>query len=322
MTDRFLVTGAAGCLGAWTIARLVREGADIVAFDRTDDRRRLNLVLDPAAAAEVPWVVGDLRDADAVGNLVSSREVTHIIHLAALQVPFCKVDPIMGAQVNVTGTVNVFEAARRSEGVVRSIAYASSVAVFGPAPLYDGGRARDGDPLAPTSLYGVYKQANEASARVYFDDWGVSSIGLRPCVIYGAGRDQGMTSAPTVAMLQAAAGKSSHIGFTGMSTYHHADDVAAVMIASVRAELAGSLVYNVGGTDGSVAEIAAAIEDIVPGVKVTHDGAPLALVAGLDGSQLHALLGEHIAFRPLRLGIENSIHGFRQLIERGLLCAP
>ena len=319
MTERFLVTGAAGCLGAWTLARLIEDGSEVLAFDLSDDRRRLRLVVDDPIAQDVPWVTGDIRDLDQVVGIVESHDITHVVHLAALQVPFCKADPAMGSQVNVTGTVNVLESARRAAGQIRGLVYASSVAVFGTADMYEGGIAFDDDPLAPATLYGVYKQANEATARVYFDDWGVSSIGLRPCVVYGPGRDQGLTSSPTVAMLRAAAGLSTHVAFGGSSTYHHAGDVAAAMIAVARMGREGAFVHNIGGTDATLDELAAAIATVEPQVEVTHDDTPLALVSGLDGSGLSGLLGDEVGFRPLSIGVADTIHRFRQLIELGLI---
>lgn len=319
MTDRFLVTGAAGCLGAWTLAAFLKAGAEAVAFDLSDDRRRLRLVVESDALDAIPWIVGDLRDPEAVTTAIEKHEITHVVHLAALQVPFCRADPVMGAQVNVTGTVNVLEAARRSAGQVQNVAYASSVAVFGPSTMYVDGVVRDDDPQAPATLYGVYKQANEATARVYFQEWGVSSVGLRPCVIYGLGRDQGLTSAPTVAMLHAAAGRSAHIDFSGSSTYHHAADVAAVMIAAVRAVPDGAAVYNIGGSDVDVSEIVAAIRAVVPEVSVTHSGAPLALPSRLDGARLANWLGVATEFRPLAAGVADTIDGFRKLLEAGLV---
>ena len=62
----------------------------------------------------------------------------------------------------------------------------------------------------PGTIYGVYKRANESTAAVYFAENGISSTGLRPHTVYGVGRDQGVTSAPTTAMLAAAAGHDVH----------------------------------------------------------------------------------------------------------------
>ena len=87
--------------------------------------------------------------------------------------------------------------------------YASSSAVYNasdPSPAPETGGT------SPSTLYGVSKLADEGIARVYRADAGVSSIGLRPYVVYGLGRDQGMTSGPTAAMLAAARGEASTSG--------------------------------------------------------------------------------------------------------------
>ena len=66
--------------------------------------------------------------------------------------------------------------------------------------------------VAPTTLYGTYKLANEGTARVFWADEGVASIGIRPYVVYGVGRDQGMTAGPSLAMAAAARGEGAEIG--------------------------------------------------------------------------------------------------------------
>lgn len=311
--QRFLVTGAAGCLGAWAVARLHAEGTSVVAYDASDDYRRLRLIMDEEEMASVPRVRGDIRRFDELFELITSNSITHIVHLAALQVPFCRADPVLGSEVNVTGTVNVLEAVRRSDGAVRGLAYASSTAVFGPPDLYPDGIAADDSPQLPGTLYGVYKQANEGSARIYAADWGVGSVGLRPSIVYGPGRDQGMTSDPTKAMLAVASGKPGEIAFGGASTFHHADDVAAAFIAAARLEVSTAMVHNVGGSDAGVSEVAALIERAAPGATVTYGDEPLPIPSAVDGRPLAVLLGDAVAFRSLADGIAETIDHFRQV---------
>ena len=105
---RFLVTGAYGFIGAWVAHELVRDGRDVVTFDLSSEPRRLRLVLDDAAVDAIPHVAGDIADLATVERALDEHEITHVIHLAALQVPFCRADPPLGARVNVVGTVNVF----------------------------------------------------------------------------------------------------------------------------------------------------------------------------------------------------------------------
>lgn len=314
-TERMLVTGSAGCIGAWAVHELVREGTPVVAFDVTGDQHRLRLVLDDEQLESVVFRRGDIRDGATVRKVVQEERITHVVHLAGLQVPFCAADPVNGSLVNVTGTLNVLEAKRRSDGQVRGLTYASSIGVFGPAPMYEGGKVHDDSPTAPATLYGAYKQANEWTARVYAADWGVGSVGLRPSVIYGLGRDQGLTSGATKVMLAAAAGQSGHIGYGGTVTYQHAQDMAAIFIASARLEADTALVHNVGGPVADISEIAALIDATTPGIETTYDSDPFPLPSIIDGAGLDRIIDYRQ--RSLEDGIAGTVDDFRRLLSSG-----
>src|ERR1035437_3490720 len=180
--ERFLVTGAAGCIGAWAIRLLLDEGVDVVASDVSEDLRRFRLVSHPRRDNET-FVPLDVAATAEVARVVQEHEITHIIHLAGLQVPFCAANPPLGAMVNVVGNVNIFDAVRVSERRI-GIAYASSAAVFGASSAYSGGVVGDTSPLMPDTHYGVYKVANEGTARIYSLNNGIGSIGLRPFIVY------------------------------------------------------------------------------------------------------------------------------------------
>ena len=267
--ETWLVTGASGCIGAWTVLTLVQEGAEVVALDRDTANERLRLIggdgVKPACTVDV-----DIRDLSAVERVLDEHAVTHLVHLAALQVPFCRADPPRGAEVNVAGTVNLFEAARR-HGLATPIAYASSAAVYDAA----------GETLTPASIYGVYKIANEGSARIYWQESQVASVGLRPLIVYGGGRDQGTTSSPTLAMAAAARGEPFHIPFGGSTQLQYGADAARAFIDAARRPAQGAEVYNLGGPDVTVAEIVAAIEEAAPGAQVTFDDVALPFASRL-----------------------------------------
>lgn len=107
-----LVTGAGGCIGDWVVTILRRSGVDDVAFDLHYDRRRPALLLGNAAADALRWETGDISELDRHLAVAERHGIRSIIHLAGLQVPFCKVDPTLGARVNAEGTINVLETAR------------------------------------------------------------------------------------------------------------------------------------------------------------------------------------------------------------------
>src|SRR5690606_12641599 len=116
----------------------------------------------------------------------------------------------------------------------------------------------------PSSHYGVYKFANEASARVFARDDGLASIGIRPSVAYGVGRDQGKTASPTLAMLAAARGEPFEIDFGGACQLQYAPDVARAFIAAARSDHAGAAVVDLGGPVTPLKDVVAAIRRADP----------------------------------------------------------
>ncbi|MCU0704449.1 MAG: GDP-mannose 4,6-dehydratase, partial [Fimbriiglobus sp.] len=193
---RVLITGGYGFIGAWIIRTLLARGDSVFVFDLKEDPRRLRLILAEAEVGKVRFLPGDVTDLPALTAALKSHDITHVIHLAGLQVPTCRVDPLLGAKVNVLGTLAVFEAIRATAGQVKRLVYASSAAVFGAPDLYPAGPQTDDAPLIPSTHYGVFKCCNEGNARIYLQDHGIVSVGLRPWTVYGVGRDLGMTSEP------------------------------------------------------------------------------------------------------------------------------
>jgi nucleoside-diphosphate-sugar epimerase len=253
-----------------------------------------------------------------VHDVVGANDITHIIHLAALQVPFCRSNPPVGAAVNVVGTVNIFEAAKAAG--IEKVVYASSVAVYGRKDEYPERLLSHDAPLHPHNHYGVFKQANEGTARIYWQDDAVASIGLRPYTLYGPGRDQGLTSTPTKAMLAAARGEAYHISFGGYNGFQYNDDVAKIFIQAARTSFEGADVFNLRGTVAHMSEVVAAIEAAEPSAKgrISYEEASLPFPEGQDDGHLRRLLGD-IPDTPLADGVAMSIAHFRQAIDDGRL---
>ncbi len=320
MPEHFFVTGAMGCIGAWVVHNLVQQGVTVTVFDLSTDPRRLKLILNPAELARVNFVVGDITDLNALERALDAKPITHLIHLAALQVPFCKADPPLGARVNVVGTVNVFEAVKKRRHISK-VVYASSAAVYDVADAYPKDAPIPADAhLKPNTLYGVYKQANEGTARVYWQDEGVSSLGLRPYVVYGVGRDQGLTSTPTKAMFAAAVGQPYHISYGGRCDFEYAPDAANAFIAAARSSFTGMEVFNLTGTVAHMQAVVAAINQAAPEMQgqITFEEKGLPFPEELDGSSLTQALGP-LPVTPLKDGVAETIRRFKALVEQGVL---
>jgi nucleoside-diphosphate-sugar epimerase len=298
-----LVTGAGGCIGSWVLALLARSGVPACAFDLSEDKRRPRLLMSEEELRKVQWRTGDISDTGAVARVLEEVRPCAIIHLAALQVPFCKADPVAGAKVNVVGTVNVFEAARKLG--IKRLAYASSIAAYG---------AMDEGLGAMHTLYGAYKHCDEQIALVYSGDWGVHSVGIRPGVVYGVGRDQGLTSKTTVAILAAAAGKPYDVPFSGGVSWLYTGEVASAFVRAVSREREGSPVFNMNGVHAPVEEGLAILRQIAPQAKVTVSGEPLAFPMHLPDEPLREFLGDY-GRATLAEGIRETYDAFRALIE-------
>lgn len=302
----YLVTGALGCIGAWTLRHLVSEGATVVGFDVSANRRRLDLLLSREEQDAIAFVQGEIGDVDALQATIERFRVDRIVHLAALQIPFCKADPVTGARVNVVGTVSVFEAARQAG--LTHLAYASSLAVHGDV--------EDGVSGEPATLYGVFKQANEGTARVYWQDWGVSSLGLRPYTVYGVGRDQGLTSEPTKAMLAAASGEPYEIGFGGRMQFHYASDVARQFIEAADARPSDAVAFDLGTEPVAVEEVVRIVREAKPGSRVSHVEKPLPFPEGFGGAERERYLPK-TSVTSLEQGIRETIAQFEGLLADG-----
>jgi nucleoside-diphosphate-sugar epimerase len=285
----------------------VREGVPVVGFDLGRDPRRISLIAEPEELARVEFVVGDITDLPSVERALEEHGITNVIHLAALQVPFCRADPPRGAQVNVTGTVNVFEAVKRRGSGMAPVVYTGSIGMFSPSDVDPAtGRLEEDADAHPGNHYGVYKLANEGSARIYWADSGVPSVGLRPYVVYGPGRDQGMTSAPTLAMEAAARGDGFHIPFGGRAQLHYAPDIARAFVAAARESADGAVAANVGGEVVAMEEVVRAIEAAAPEVagRITFDDVQLAFPQELRTTRT-------VEHTPLVEGVRATVERFR-----------
>jgi UDP-glucuronate 4-epimerase len=312
--ERFLVTGAHGCIGAWVIRRLISEGAHVVALDVSDDAHRLQIVLNESELSALPMVPTDITDLDSLERTLADHEITNVIHLAALQVPFCRADPSLGARVNVVGTVNVLEAAARSSAAMAPVVYASSIAAYDAVDA-GGGDAGGG---VPGTLYGVYKRANEGTAALYWTDRELASVGLRPHTVYGPGRDQGLTSSPTAAMLAAAAGRPFEIPFGGRFQFQYAPDVAAAFILASRSRTRSATVHNLSSRAVHMSDVVAAIEAAEPAAAgaITFVDQQLPFPAEADHASLREIVGEPPE-TPLQDGVRDTIRRFRELLAAG-----
>ncbi len=308
MPETILITGAGGCIGAWAVKLAREEGVPVVAFDMSPDKKRLELLYDnPEDANTVLWETGDIADAARVGEVFAKHRPQTVLHLAALQVPFCKESPANGARANVLGTINVFEAARKNGA--RNIAYASSVAA-----------SAMGREQWLETLYGAYKICNEQTARVYWKDWKVPSIGIRPSVVYGPARDQGMSAAPTNAMLAAILQKPFTVPFRGPAGYVYAAEAAAAFLRAAQKENPeGANVFDLNGEQKNTEDIVEMIRARAPGASIRCEGDPLPFPSDMSDAPLRNHIGNYPRPPSLAEGIQMTMDFFTRRKKEGRL---
>ena len=315
---RVLMTGGYGCIGSWVAKQLVDEGREVWIFDLKEDRHRIGLLLDEAGLARVHFLQGDVGDAPSLLAAAEGVEATHLLHLAGLQVPTCRANPLLGARVNVLGTLAVLEAASTLKGQVERVVYASSAAVHGPADPESTGPIADEVRLAPLTHYGAFKVCNELNARVYWLDRGVSSVGLRPWTVYGVGRDFGISSEPTKAIKAVAAGRPFAISYGGLQDLQYVADVASTFLTALHAPFEGADAFNVRGSVVPMETFVSTLKEVTGSDRVTFGDRQLPIAPDLDDSRLESRFGP-LPRTSLLDGVAETFRRFSQLQAAGRL---
>ncbi len=190
---RVLVTGAAGFIGSHTVALLLGRGDEVVGIDSFNDyysptRKRRNLLevqqQAGARAKSFRFEELDVRDRSGVRTLVAGGGFDAIVHLAAMAGVRASVeDPWLYHDVNLTGTLNLFEAARRAAGRAPSVVLASTSSVYGRTETRPFVETDSCDrPLAP---YASSKRAAEMLGHTFHHLHGLDVTALRFFTVYG-----------------------------------------------------------------------------------------------------------------------------------------
>ena len=291
-----LITGGGGFLGAWIARQLLQKNHRIRIFDLAIQTPIVSEIVGLHAQG-IDWVQGDIRDTAAVERAAAGCQA--IIHLAALLTPPCQSNPVLGAQVNVIGTLNVFEAAKAH--TIKQVVYASSGAVFG---------SDSGSIPYPMTQYGTFKLACEGSARAYWSDAQIASIGFRPTIVYGPGREVGLTAGITLACREAVAGHAYTIGFTGQQDFLYVEDAAAAFVAAALTTYDGVHVFSLAGGTADVTDVIDAIHAVYPAARVSAAGPLVPMASVIEHTPYDDVLGE-IPKTDLAKGIEKTLAYYR-----------
>ena len=251
----YLVTGGAGFIGSHLCDRLVESGHTVRVFDNFSTGVRANL------PQQVQLIEGDIRDVAALR--AAMRGVSGCFHLAAIaSVDKSNTAWIETHQVNLTGTLHVFEAAR-DEGRL-PVVFASSAAVYGAEPALP---IQENAPTKPLSAYGADKLGCELHAYPAWHVHGVPSAALRLFNVYGPRQDPASPYTGVISIFadRLRSGKDITIHGDGSQTrdFIYVSDVCAAFIAAMRATVTGAATFNVcTGRETSILHLAETLAKI------------------------------------------------------------
>jgi nucleoside-diphosphate-sugar epimerase len=180
MANRYLVTGGAGFIGSHIVMRLVHDGAVVRVVDNlsTGQIQRLDRV-----RSAIEWVQGDLADEAVAKNVVDGMDF--VVHQAAVpSVQRSLSDPLGTNQANVVGTLNLLESSRRAS--IRRFVYAASSSAYGDTEVLPKHEDMPPNPMSP---YALQKFVGERYCKLYYDLYGLETVGLRYFNVFGPGQD-------------------------------------------------------------------------------------------------------------------------------------
>jgi len=309
------ITGGAGFIGSHVADAHLAAGRRVLIIDNLSGGKRENV----PEGAELH--VLDIRSEEAA-DLVRNAGVEILVHHAAqMDVRRSVEDPVFDAEVNILGSLNLAEAARR--GGVRQIIFASTGgAIYGEQDYFP---ADEKHPARPVSPYGVSKLSFERYLFYYFVTYGLNATCLRYANVYGERQNpHGEAGVVAIFLNRLLGGQAPTINGEGLQTrdYVHVSDVVRANLAAVGRP--GFNIYNVGtGIETSVVDLYKEIARAL-GTDLQAQHGP-----GKQGEQQRSVVDGGLGRRelglpqpiPLSEGLARTAAWFRERAERPVAAA-
>ena len=321
-SSHVLVTGGTGCIGTQTVKWLLANTrATVVVGSREVSRQQTRDLFEEDDCTRLKSIRIDIRNQRQLEEALTSHAITHVIHLAAMQTPDCNADRDLGLQVNLAGTQNLIEAIKACRPSLHRFVFASSIAVYGPRHSYPGLKVPMLAEPAPVNVYGTWKLAGEHLSRLFCLETGIPTVSIRPGVLFGPGRDAGLTAATTTAMKCVALERAYEIPFRSRQDYLYALDVGAAFGNAAMAPFRGYGLFTLPSHTVDTAEIIALIRraasetGLDANFAITAGTAEVPFICDLQYGPFLLAFPE-TPHTPLAMAIQDSLKFFRMQRDR------
>ena len=320
-----LVTGGYGCIGAELIKWLLRNTDERVLLgSRTISQERTDRMFHDLDIERLSFVSLDVSDRANVDQVFTDNEITRIAHLGALQTPDCNAHRDLGLQINLAGTQHLLEACKASPIKIERFVFASSIAVYGPRASYPQERVPMLAEPNPVNVYGVWKLASEQLCKFFSEDTDTPTISLRPGVLFGPGRDAGLTSTPTKALKCVALGESYQIPFRTKQDYLYAPDVGAAFANALVEPFEGYGVFTLPAQTVAMPDFVAVMKSAAASVglgerfQVSHGDDEVPFICDLEFDEF-AKAFPKTPRTDLETALRQSLNVYQAQVEKGWL---
>lgn len=308
-----LVIGGSGFIGQRVTRKLAERGQQVVCMDINPGQASF-----AGLESRVQVIAGDVSQFADVTRAIVESKAERIVNLAYVLGSDSEKQPYLATRTNALGMDNCFEAARLLG--VRRVVYASSLAWNGPQQFYGQRAVTEDDPPAAGGVYSTGKQFNEAMARVYSRLYGLETVGIRPCLVFGPDKARG-TQSHNQLMVQPALGQPHHseMKSSARMLLVYVEDLAEIFVRLTLAERPRFPVYHAGGHTTSFGEVAAIVRDIIPDAVITFDDEHGREVGSMPYLVDDRRVREELEFehRPLRQAVQETITATRRLAGQG-----
>lgn len=303
-----LVIGGTGFIGSKIVRKLVQNNKEVVCFDAYPNLKAVEDIID-----KVKLIKGDITFIEEIIAAIKEYKVSKIVNLAYIMGAESDANPHLAIRVNVLGMDNVFEAARLMG--VKRVVYPSSIAYHGLQSYFNERPVSEVDlGYLPVQTYCATKRLNEYMAGKYSENYGMEIVGLRVSIVYGHGRERGLTVWSSHFASNPAVGKQVVLNYRPEQKCNivSVDDVAEMFTRLVLADHIEHLIYMSGGHTVTLNELADIVKELIPSAEIVFrpTGREIPLIYMIDGSRFEKEFG--FKHTPLREGIKEHVNKARE----------